>query len=288
MAARDIVVIGASAGGLGALRRLVAPLPDNLPAALFVVLHSGTIHRGELALLVEGAGRLRARLAQDGDSIVNGRILIAPADCHMRLERERVRIIFGPRENHARPAIDPLFRSAAFAFGPRVIGIILSGMLDDGCSGLQQIHKRGGVVLVQVVAADHGRPVDRIGARLPQLVAQTVPEEAPMAPRDPEPEVIGVRCPACEGPISVIKVGESLNFHCVAGHRYGPEAMRESHLRRMEDTLWSAVASLREHASLLRKMASGSPSRAALYVTDADLKEQHAAQLEGLIEKFVR
>ena len=134
MVGHDIIVVGASAGGMEALQALVRGLPPDLPAALFVVWHMPPHSFGVLPEVLERAGPLRAVHAHDGDGIVSGRIYVAPPDQHLLLDPGQVRLTRGPKENHFRPAVDPLFQSAAAAYGPRVIGVVLSGLLDDGTS----------------------------------------------------------------------------------------------------------------------------------------------------------
>jgi two-component system chemotaxis response regulator CheB len=149
MQQRDIIVIGASAGGLEALRMLVAALPPTFPAALFVVVHISPQSPGLLPEILDRAGPLPVLSATDQAPIRGGHIYMAPADQHLLLEPGWMRLTRGPKENRFRPAIDPLFRSAAYAFGPQVIGIVLSGMLDDGMAGLWAIKDRGGLAIVQ-------------------------------------------------------------------------------------------------------------------------------------------
>jgi two-component system chemotaxis response regulator CheB len=146
---RDIVVVGASAGGVEALTELAAGLPADLRAAVFVVLHVPPRGESQLPVILSRAGALAAALARDGEEIRYGRIVVAPPDRHLLLTRDQVRIVYGPKEHHVRPAVDPLFRSAALAFGPRVIGVVLTGALDDGASGLLAIKREGGMALVQ-------------------------------------------------------------------------------------------------------------------------------------------
>jgi two-component system chemotaxis response regulator CheB len=145
----DIIVIGGSAGAVDPLLQLVGRLPSGLRAALFAVLHIAPSSKGELAGLIQRAGALPCALAEDGEPIREGRIYLARPDHHLLLEAGRVRVVHGPKENLVRPAIDPLFRSAAAAYGPRVIGVILSGMLDDGAQGLAAIKRAGGLTVVQ-------------------------------------------------------------------------------------------------------------------------------------------
>ena len=145
---RDIVVVGASAGGVEALRTLVAGLPEGFPAALFIVLHVPPT-TSVLPAILARAGKLPAAHARDGDAIEHGRIYVAPPNYHLLLDGDVVRLDRGPRENGHRPAIDPLFRTAAISHGERVAGVILSGSLDDGIAGLAAVKRLGGAVLVQ-------------------------------------------------------------------------------------------------------------------------------------------
>jgi len=144
MTCRNIVVIGASAGGVDALMRLAALLPADMKAAVLIVLHVGAgISR--LADLLNHAGSLPAGQPGDGEEIRAGHIYVAPPDLHMVVEGDRIRLLRGPKENFSRPAIDPLFRSAAAAFGQQVVGIVLTGQLSDGSAGLVAIKDKGGI-----------------------------------------------------------------------------------------------------------------------------------------------
>src|SRR5262245_52445508 len=182
MARKDIVVIGASAGGMDALQRVVEGLPPALPAAVFIVWHLAPGMKSVLPELLTRAGSLPAIHPADGDRIESGHIYIAPNDCHMLLEKGYIRVAKGPKENRFRPGVDPLFRSAAYIYGPRAIGVVLSGALDDGTAGLWAIKLRGGTAIVQDpadamhrsmplsaldnVAVDYKLPADRIGPLL--------------------------------------------------------------------------------------------------------------------------
>ena len=145
----DIIVIGGSAGSLEVLVEMVANLPRRLPAAVFIVVHVAPDGDSHLPSILSRSGPLPAKHANDGDTIEAGQIYVAPPDHHLIVEPDRVRLTRGPRENHHRPAIDPLFRSAAETFGARVIGVLLSGALDDGVAGLLEIKRAGGIVVVQ-------------------------------------------------------------------------------------------------------------------------------------------
>jgi two-component system, chemotaxis family, protein-glutamate methylesterase/glutaminase len=164
---RDVVVVGASAGGVEALSQMVAPLPADLEAAVFVVLHLAPSGTSVLPSILTRRGNLPAVHAVDGASIEHGRIYVAPPDHHLLLEAETIRVVRGPRENGYRPAIDPLFRTAARTFGGRVIGVILSGVLDDGTIGLGTVKEHGGRTLVQ-------DPADALYDGMPQSAIELV------------------------------------------------------------------------------------------------------------------
>ena len=205
MARFPIVVIGASAGGVEAVARLVRDLPTNLPAAVFVALHFPPYSTSVLPRILSRAGRMQASHPSEGEPIQAGRVYVAPPDRHLIIGRERMRLVHGPKENGNRPAIDPLFRSAAIAHGARVIGVVLTGNLDDGTAGLLTIKRRGGTVIVQDpndalfpsmpmsaighVRVDHVLPLDQIAALIEKLVAQRLEKPSKTAsPLDAVPD----------------------------------------------------------------------------------------------------
>jgi two-component system, chemotaxis family, protein-glutamate methylesterase/glutaminase len=152
MPKQDIIVIGTSAGGVEALKVVAAGLPAHLPASVFVVLHIGTGINGQSYLpeILTKAGPLPAVRPRDGETIQHGKIYVAPPDCHLLVTPEHVRLSHGPKENRTRPAINPLFRSAAAAYGERLTGVILTGLLDDGVAGLAEIKRQGGVAVAEI------------------------------------------------------------------------------------------------------------------------------------------
>src|SRR5688572_19965913 len=213
MQGHDIVVIGASAGGIEALIEITRGLPADFPAALFVVVHLPSYGRSLLPEILSRAGKLSAVHPQHGDEIVPGRIYVAPPDKHLLLRDGHIHVMHGPRENRQRPAIDPLFRTAAVSFGPRVVGVVLSGNLDDGTAGLQAIKLQGGTAIVQDpdtavyqgmpqsaienVDIDFVLPVNEIAAKLvvlantpvkeqPHPVSTLLEQEAGMSELDPD------------------------------------------------------------------------------------------------------
>lgn len=199
MATRDIIVVGGSAGAIEVLERIVAGLPPDLGAAVFAVIHVSPTSPGRLPQILQRRASVRVALAEDGESIEHGRVYVAPADQHLVLEHGHVRLTRAPRENHSRPAIDPLFRSAALAYGPRVVGVVLSGRLDDGTAGLWAVKERGGIAVVQdpheaahpdmphnaleYTAADHVVRSHSIAPLLTRLAADEV--DVPHAPLHP-------------------------------------------------------------------------------------------------------
>lgn len=188
MATRDIIVIGASAGGFEALKKLVRGLPGDLPASIFIVWHMSPYVKGFLPEVLDKEGSLPAAHAIDRERIQKSRIYVAPPDHHLLVEPNHVRITKGPKENRFRPAVDPLFRSAAYSYGSRVIGIVLSGSLDDGTVGLWTIKHHGGLAIVQdpndaevpsmpenalrEVEVDYSVPVTEIADLLARLVKE--------------------------------------------------------------------------------------------------------------------
>lgn len=191
MPVRDVVVVGASAGGVMALTALVAGLPSGFPAAVLIVLHVPPYAESRLPEILARASALPVAHAQDGEEIVGGRVYVAPPDRHLLVRSGRLELSHGPRENRSRPAVDPLFRTAARAYGPRAIGVVLSGALYDGSAGLLALKSRGGMAIVQdpeqaavdsmprsairLAAVDHVVPVEAIGPLLDLLVQEHAP-----------------------------------------------------------------------------------------------------------------
>ncbi len=282
MDVRAIVVIGASEGGVQALRDLVGALPKNFPAAVFVVMHIGA-RRSELAVLLDRTGPLAATHAADGDLIEGGHIHVAPPDHHMVIAEGAVRLTKGPRENFARPSIDPLFRSAAQAYGSAVIGVILTGGLSDGTAGLYEIKQRGGATVVQdpsdainpsmprsalsSVEIDHCVPL----AKMARLIVRLVSELADPPPRYSTPakgletamdaqfrldQPTALTCPDCGGALSRGQLGSLTQFRCHIGHVYSADVMASGQLLALERFIESAMRSLNERAELCRQMAN--------------------------------
>jgi two-component system chemotaxis response regulator CheB len=291
MPARDIIVIGASVGGIEALRTIAGGLPKDLPAAVFVVLHTSPEAPGILAAILDRAGALPASFAADGERILPGRIYVAPPDKHLIVEPNRVRLTRGPKENRFRPAVDPLFRSAAQVYGPRVIGVILTGYLDDGTAGLWAVKQLGGTAVVQdphealapsmpasamrQVRVDYCLPVEEIAPLLVRLASKPLEEEGMYeVPEEMDIEVriakedtaldAGVlklgepsnyACPECHGVLLQLKEEKRIRFRCHTGHAYSVESLLAEITEGVEDSLWNAIRSVEESVLLLRHMA---------------------------------
>lgn len=322
MPTHDIIVIGASAGGVEALSKLVAELPRSLRASVFVVLH---LSRGRSVLpeILSRAGVLPAIHPNDGDPIEPGRIYVSRPDHHLTLEPGRIRILHGPTENGYRPAVDPLFRSAARHYGPRVVGVILTGALDDGTAGLAAVKEAGGVAVVQdpeeafassmprsaraFVAVDHVLPVRDIGALLARLAGQDVPQIDPAddphvraIETDPAPPATALdatdhpgtgfhfTCPECHGTLSEAEERGLVRFRCRVGHVYSPESMLSAQTDAVDRALWVALRSLEERAALTHRLAERARVRnhdrvAKAFADRAAAADEHAVVIRNLM-----
>ena len=298
MPGHDIIVIGASAGGVEALRELVGHLPNDLPASLFVVLHISPYGTSALPTILNYRRTLSALHPTDNQPIEKGKIYVAPPDHHLIIKDSRVRLVRGPRENRHRPAIDPLFRSAAYAFGPRVVGVVLSGTMDDGTAGLLTIKRHQGVAIVQDpeqalypsmplsalehVPVDYTLSVPQIAECLTRLAHEEIVSAGePPVPDNSNPHHSGEDldaifpvideiemgppsafvCPECGGSLWELHDGELVRYRCRVGHAFSAQSLLAEQGEAVEDALWTALRALEERASLLYRMAR----RAASY-----------------------
>ena len=295
MPGHDIIVIGASSGGVEVLSNLVSRLPESLPAAIFVVLHVRPDAPSLLPAILNRVGVLPTAHAVDGEPIRTGRIYVAPPGMQTYVRGDRLSVERGPRENLHRPAIDPLFRTAAHFYGPRVIGVIVSGALDDGTAGLQSIKEAGGLALVQdpadaLCGSMPAHALDRVevdycvpAAEFPDLLMRLAAEPAPAStertrvPLETHEEsrgtlerpltgdIIGIdsglTCPECSGILREVRDGEVLRFRCRVGHAYTSRTMLEAQGDAVEKALWTAVRSLEERSVLMHKLAEGARAR---------------------------
>jgi two-component system chemotaxis response regulator CheB len=289
MGNHDIIVIGGSAGATGPLKQILGRLPIDLPAAVFVVLHLPPQGVGILSTVASSAGPLPVVQAENGMIIRNGQVYLAAPDHHLLIFESHIMLGRGPRENMVRPAIDPLFRSAAMQYGPRVIGVVLSGLLSDGAAGLKAIKRCGGVALVQdpsdaiademplraleTTTVDLCVPGARLGdvlsdlAREPAGRALPVPSEISLEVEIAAGERIGsdsltgiaepapLTCPSCGGVLSTIKMGQPLRFRCQVGHAYTVDALAKEQESRVDEALRVALRIIGERAELVQRMA---------------------------------
>ena len=323
-ARRDIVVVGASAGGVAVLLDLAAALPPQFPASVLIVQHIGA-HRSTLPQLLEKAGPNRAIHAAHDAPLEHGRLYVAPPDRHLLVHHGRTWLSHGAKENHARPAIDPLFRSAAIAHGPRVVGVVLSGRLDDGTAGLQAIKACGGHAVVQDpddaeerempdsalanVAVDDVVPRHALPRLLTTLVTQPrIADRAPPVPAallrehqlslsegnamehlDAIATPSKITCPDCHGVLWELRDAHPRRYRCHTGHAYTARTLEASQGLRTEDALWNAMRALHEREALLRTMSAqcrnaGDHDEAERLAKEAEHAALHARQLHAITD----
>lgn len=288
MARREIIAIGGSAGSIEVIRQICRALPADLQASVLIAVHVGASSQNLLAGILDSGGPLPAGTAVDGEPLQEGRIYVAPADHHLVIDGRMVRLGRGPRENMSRPAIDPLFRSAGISAGPRAIGVVLSGMLNDGASGLADLKRCGGVTVVQ-------SPLDAVESEMPRtaLLASDVDYRAPasdladlisrLMQEEPGPDLsppasialevaiamgrpsdssviaeiadpVPLACPGCGGTLSQIR-RSPLRFRCQVGHGYTAEALAHEQEGSVDEAFRIALRVIGERAVLMEKMA---------------------------------
>ena len=288
---RNIVVIGTSAGGVEALRALFAVLPADSAASYFVVLHMPAHSPSQLDRILQKVTPMHVAFARDRQLIMPNTVYVAAPDRHMVLEGDRVRITRGPKECRARPAIDVLFRSAAVSFGPRVIGVILTGSLDDGTAGLWQIKDRKGLAFVQdpadapyssmpESALEHvevdvlgtigqlGEAIARESRRVIDLPRVEAPGQAQRIEHEVALEENGMNagvmdlgkiskytCPECHGVLVQIEEGKLVRFRCHTGHAYSFKSLLTEVNEAVDASLWSTVRAIEERILILRQLA---------------------------------
>jgi len=319
-----VVVVGASLGGVQALRRLCEVLPSDFGAPICVVLHIGA-HKSFLPEILSAAGALPAVHGSDGQRLEPGRIYVAPSDQHMRVDGDLVRVVRGPKEHHWRPAIDPLFRSAARSFGARTIGVVLTGLLDDGTAGMQAIRAYDGTCIVQDpaeaaaasmpasvlkhVAVDHCIRLDDMGPLLSRLVKEPFVETPPMSStnRTTHEDDISLgagdvmehlraigspstfTCPDCSGTLWQVAGVAPQRYLCHTGHAFSLQSLLGTQSSQTDAALWSAIRALQEKRELLLRAASvaraeGDGGRAETLRDKAALLDTSAHSLRRLVE----
>lgn len=290
---KRIVVIGASAGGIEAMCTLLAALPPTFSTPIFVVIHIGTF--SVLSRVLGRCGALQAIQPVDRELILPGSVYVAPPNTHMLINDGHIELSHGPRENLFRPAIDPLFRSAARTYRDGVIGVILTGELDDGVAGLAAIKARGGLAIVQdpaeaaspsmpasavkAVSVDYQLPLAEIAATLVKLTQEKTtmrtktlkqrPPRSSSAKDAPSKEIqealqdplVPFACPECHGPMFKNRDPNQTQFHCLVGHKFSPLSLSVAHADALERALWAAIRSLNERLTVRLTLAQARGDR---------------------------
>ena len=332
MPGHDLILLGASAGGVEAVSAVVAGLPADLNAAVCVVMHLRPDAASHLPHILARVASVPVVSARNGMPLQPGVVHVCVPDLHMLIQadeddRGMVRLVRGPRENRTRPAVDPLFRSAALAFGPRVVGVVLSGALDDGTAGLWAVKDRGGIAVVQdpadaavssmpssaiaEVAVDHVAPAHELGPLLARLAREPAPEHEPKARQatdelarevgisaiDEEPHSRSERygqpsrftCPDCGGVLWELGGEGPLRFRCEVGHAHSVATLAETQTEAAEAAMWSALRALEDKAELARRRSVAASSRGlATQVALFTAEEQAAQQHAAAIRAVLR
>jgi two-component system, chemotaxis family, protein-glutamate methylesterase/glutaminase len=321
-----VVVVGTSAGGLDALRTIVAALPAGFPVPIAVVMHTAPQSPGVLASILERAGPLAAVAVPGIQRLRPATIYVAAPDCHLIIEPGRIRGTKGPKENRFRPAIDPLFRSAAQVYGPGAVGVILTGNLDDGAAGLWTIKRLGGVAIVQdpadalcpsmpasalrQVAADHCVPLADIAPLLVRVVADppdtgefVVPDETKTEieiAKERHPIEAGLHdisepspyaCPECHGVLLRLKGEGPIRFRCHTGHAYTIESLMAEVDEKVDEALWNAIRALEEAVLLWERAAPvvrHSGGTQSEPTTNMTQREEESRRYSDAIRRIVR
>ncbi len=326
MSGQRIVVIGGSAGGVEALFSIAGSFPAKFAAPIFITIHVPATAPSILPTLIARRGALPAKHAEDGERYKAGMIYVAPPDRHLLIgPKERLRVVRGPRENRHRPAIDPLFRSAASVAGSNVIAVVLSGALDDGTAGAIAVKNSGGAVVVQ-------DPAEAMHASMPQSVIANVnvdsvvslrdlPRklielvERPQATEDVGDEMLermkmetritefgaealqdddrpgkpsAFSCPDCGGVLWEIDEEDYPRFRCRVGHALSPESMLEAQSDRLEESLWSALKTLEESARLPKRLSGKERQRGHEWIASRfEEREKDARERAEVIRRVL-
>lgn len=312
---RDLIVIGTSAGGVDAVSTLLSGLPADLAASVLVVQHQLAGAIPYLVDILRRRSALPVAWAEEGAAVVPGHVYVAPPDSHLVLADGHLRLDGGARENYSRPSIDRTFRSAAELYGPRTIGVVLTGMLDDGARGLAAIRAAGGRAVVQdpttaafpelptnalrIAGADRTLPLAAIPVALAELVTEAAPEApagwrarraAALAVPVADPNLdfeAGLLCPECGGPMRLVGDPHARRYRCALGHTSDATHILVRAADDIESAMWTAVRALHDRARALLVLArdadhAGDPATAATYdrgARDAELAVTRARQL---------
>jgi two-component system chemotaxis response regulator CheB len=306
MAKRDIVVIGGSAGSIEATQAILKSLPANLAASVFVIMHLSPSVRSYLAHILGRATQMQVDQANDGDRIEHGRVYVAQPDRHLLIANDHIHLTRGPKEGLHRPSINVTFRSAAMTYGPRVIGIVLSGLLDDGAAGLWDIAQEGGTTIVQDpeeapfpsmplnaiedAKVDYRLRAAEIGKVVMELVNGTAEPQKGKSTGGTHTDLqfMGFTCPECRGPLYTQETGGPIEFRCRVGHVMSLKTLLDEENSMQERKLYEAIVALDEGADLA-DYASGKvagPEAERLRAEAAQLRK-HSAAVRAIIENRV-
>jgi two-component system, chemotaxis family, protein-glutamate methylesterase/glutaminase len=275
-----IFVIGASAGGLEAMRKLLSLLPRDFTAPILVVIHTSEDAPGLMPAVLQRTSRMTVLNATDGELLLPAHVYVAPPNHHLQVELGHMRLIQGPSENRHRPAIDPLFRSAALTYGSAAVGIVLSGYLDDGSAGLLRIKQAGGIAIVQDledaivpdmprnaserVDPDYSLPIREVAPLMVRLASE--PVAAPTKAVEMSKDILSSNedsgtpsvftCPECHGTLWESEDGGTLRFRCRVGHAFTADSMLQDQQLEVERALWAALRVLEENHDLSTRLAA--------------------------------
>jgi len=318
--ADQILVVGASAGGLQAITRLITQLPEDFPAPVLIVMHISADASGDVLLdALNQSGKLKCEHATHHKQAKPGHVYLAPSDHHLMIEENgKMRVTKGAQENRSRPGIDPLFRSAAVAFGNRATGIVLSGYLDDGTAGLIAIQQCGGICIIQdpedadypdmptnalnQVKADYCVPIAEMGSVLNKVMQRKIGKRKPVPgniQREAEiaervlsdldavnslGEQVPFNCPGCGGVLWKMRKGPALRYRCHTGHSYTAKALLAEQTRKIEETMWTALRMFEERRNLLTTMSKGPDSAASRSAKErAQLSQIHIDRIRAIL-----
>ena len=317
---RYIIVIGASAGGLQAVTELMAQVSEEMNAAIFVVLHAPHYAYSDIMTRrLQKSSVFTCKMAEDGEPIRAKHLYLAVPDRHLILRKGKILLGKGPVENRWRPSIDVLFRSAAVAYDGRVIGVILTGLLEDGAAGMQIIKQCGGTCIVQdpkeaeypdmpqavlrYVDVDYCAGLQQIAIILQEKAKNGIDKEHPIPePIKREAEIaeriaIGIdlmesldgersaySCPDCGGALWQIKDGDVIRYRCYTGHMYTSDELLEQKRKELENTFWVAMRIMEERRNLLNRMAEEEESKG--WIKSSGNKQKRAEELEMHINRL--
>jgi two-component system chemotaxis response regulator CheB len=321
---RNIIVIGASAGGFNTIGEVLGGFPPDIDAAVLVVIHiSRKSDSRIIAATFQRSTTLKCVVAAEGMPLKRGHVYVAPPDHHIMVEDSTIHVNQGPHENKYRPSIDVLFRSAAVSFGHRAIGVILSGLLDDGTSGMWAIKSSGGICIVQSpeearfpdmprsvmnkIEVDHIAIVDNIPAVITSILNEPLPPEKPvpaelqieaditykMMTKIDQLKKIAVHsdynCPECGGGLWEIKHDPTHRYRCHTGHVYTEALLNELKDEKIEESVWVSIRMLEEKANLLKlmvKRGEEEPEIASARGRRVDEINKHISRLKSLLLKL--